>query len=116
MPEPSPQPSTGVEPSAEAVEAMKRMLPQTAYSVHDILTAAYAIDSPAIHAAGVAEGRAAMRDEIVEWLEREQAQYATGFGPAPIVSDTFKVLLTHFRREFAIEAAFPAGEKTDGEK
>ncbi len=33
-----------------------------------LLTPAYAIDAPAIHAAGVQEGRAAMLREVVEWL------------------------------------------------
>jgi hypothetical protein len=113
MPDPSPQPSTGVEPSAEAVEAATNAVKASrVYAVsipgekylfvapedeaYDVLKAGLVIDSPAIHAAGVLEGRAAMRDEIVEWLRSLRTPRDS------VVAN-------------AIEAAFPTtGEKTDG--
>lgn len=151
MPEPSPQPSTGVEPSAEAarivlledalnqavhtiefmhgcltddrfeyaypqmtaerVAAIRALVPERPGCVHGrhvegceaceahihrvkTTTAARG----AIHAAGVLEGRAAMRDEIVEWL-REQVNTRPRQGALIRLFDRF-------------EAAFP----TTGEK
>ncbi len=75
MPEPSR--STGVQPSAEAIEVacsepiQGRRGQEAAIRgrVTAGLYAAYAVDSPAIRAEGVAEGRAAMLREVVEWLE-----------------------------------------------
>lgn len=104
---PSPTPEEGTmvsnEPSAEAkVAAFLAMAHR--YSSREVaeraLAAAYRIDAPAIHAAGVAEGRAAMRDEIVAW-----------------VSDARWFDTRSVRGELAdaIEAAFPTtGGQTDG--
>ncbi len=78
-----------VQPSTEAIDAAAHQRKMCRMdSTADILTAAYAIDAPAIHAAGVAEGRAAMRDEIVTWARSYQTF------SAPSLAD-------------AIEAAFP---------
>lgn len=111
MPEPSG--STGAQPSAEAIEAAAKLIADDLgktwlfaddsaswgrYSGDDIaamrtdfrtaarqtLRAAYAIDAPAIHAAGVEQGRAEAREEIerlraqnkahAERRDREQAE------------------------------------------
>ncbi len=69
-------------PSAEAIEAVlierngsAREWPgNERAAIEDWLTAAYAIDAPAIYAAGVAEGRAQMRAELDRAIEtRENA-------------------------------------------
>jgi hypothetical protein len=100
MPEPSPQPSTGVEPSAEAIEAAFGNA--NSFVGRHALKAAYAIDTPAIHAAGVLEGRAAMRDEIRAWARCQLPQHYDDARLGEQIAD-------------AIEAAFPTtGEKTDG--
>ncbi len=92
------KPSTGVQPSAEAIEAAHRastaaMFEFTYRGLEDdhlrceqskaraALTVAYKVDTPAIHAAGVAEGREAERREIVEWL-REGARDAKDWADA----------------------------------
>ncbi len=92
--------SANNKPSAEAVEDARLVLhdylPEGCSTrfAREALAAAYSIDTPAIHAAGVLEGRAAMRDEIVLWLVQERG---------------------YERAANAIEAAFPTtGEKTDG--
>ncbi len=78
-----PSGSTGVQPSAEAVEAAIKMMKagetqghNIAARAHDVLFAGFRVDTPAIHAAGVAEGRAAMLREVVEWARAEAALYA----------------------------------------
>ncbi len=73
-----------VQPSAEAIRASRRAMSNeaTRESWSPIgaarlgLAAAYSIDTPAIHAAGVAEGRAAMHAAIVKWARAEAALYA----------------------------------------
>ncbi len=77
-----PSGSTGVQPSAEAIEAAAKKINRFGWPYREnseaaakvMLPAAYAIDAPAIareaHAAGVAEGRAAMLREVVEFLRR----------------------------------------------
>ncbi len=98
-PMPEPSGSTGVQPSAEAASALasrvyrdalraadgmgaasqERYLEGIVARAHDDLRAAYAIDAPAIareaHAAGVTEGRAAMRDEIRSWARCQLPQH-----------------------------------------
>lgn len=106
-PKPSPQPSTGVEPSAEAKAAAYAELvrPRCRQAIADkresdkALTAAYQIDTPAIHAAGVAEGRA----EAVAFVRKlAGSAYPEKRGKLHDIADD-------------IEAAFPTtGEKTDG--
>lgn len=124
MPKPSPQPSTGVEPSAEAIKRWRDqfgggMVPfDTAYfkalsagaTPADAQTAGviavFEAVAPAIHAAGVLEGRAAMRDEIVEWL-RHGLVGVDSCSPDAIANGIVQ-------KWGAIEAAFPTtGEKTD---
>ncbi len=67
MPEPSG--STGAQPSAEAIDVAARQRKMSRMDdTASILAAAYAIDAPAIHAAGVQEGRAAMLREVVAFV------------------------------------------------
>ncbi len=83
-----PSGSTGVQPSAEAIEVLAKSM-AVDVPVHDwhrkravrALIVAYAIDTPAIHAAGVAEGREVERKAIVEWL-REGARDAKDWADA----------------------------------
>ncbi len=80
----------GVQPSAEAIEVaderMENFRPSERWDSGGrrqktvaVTTAAYAIDAPAIareaHAAGVAEGRAAMRDDIRAWARCQLPQH-----------------------------------------
>ncbi len=98
MPEPSG--STGVQPSAEAIRASRRAMSNEAMreswspigAARVGLAAAYSIDSPAIHAAGVVEGRAAVLREVVEWL-------TTGDRPYAFVADVVPQLVAHFPSE-----------------
>ncbi len=99
-PDHAPHGSTGVEPSAEAIWAARRAMSALAVTEQWSpnaaaiagLKAAYAIDAPAIHASGVAEGRAAAIVTVIEVLMRLGCHAAAD----------------------AIEAAFPTtGETTD---
>ncbi len=76
----------GVQPSAEAIEAAAKMMKageaqghSIAARAHDVAFATLRVDAPAIareaHAAGVAEGRAAMRDEIRSWARCQLPQH-----------------------------------------
>ncbi len=112
---PEPNRSTGVQPSAEAIDeadtaigsALRAMRPRRTVAA-EALTAAYAIDTPSIHAAGVAEGRA----EVAAWLRGLPAQEEVGrdlSGKA-----VFAKSQAH-RLADAIEAAFPTtGEPKAG--
>ncbi len=89
----------GVQPSAEAVKAADLTIRSTLAALKprrliavETLAAAYAIDSPAIHAAGVVEGRAAMLREVVEWL-------TTGDRPYAFVADVVPQLVARFPSE-----------------
>jgi hypothetical protein len=121
-PSPTPEELTMVsnEPSPEAVEAAHRASTAAMFNftyrgqeddhlrceqrkAHAALTAAYRIDAPAIHAAGVAEGRAAMRDEMLTAL-RVAAPSDSGLTPAAAV-----------QAAAFLWAAFPTtGGQTDG--
>ena len=86
----------GAEPYLATEDARRRW-------AHALLKAAYRIDAPAIHAAGVAEGRAAMRDEMLTAL-RVAAPSDSGLTPAAAA-----------QAAAFLWAAFPTtGGQTDG--
>ncbi len=103
-----PSGSTGVQPSAEAKEAAYAALTRIRCRVTVVdrresdkaVVAAYAIDAPAIHAAGVQEGRAAMLREVVETL-RAEASYRNAFNWLEL-SAAFATMATD------LEARFPS--------
>ncbi len=105
-----------MQPSAEAIEAGVAEYWRSSHSaarhaaasvgVERVIRAAYAIGAPAIHAAGVQEGRAAMLREFVEWL-REEAYVATCFDP-PGVAEFYR------RAADVVQARFPSEGTTDG--
>ncbi len=101
-----PSGSTGVQPSAEAIEVAIKMMKageaqghNIAARAHDVLFAGFRVDTPAIHAAGVVEGRAAMLREVVEWLRGPDALNSNPLDHEGLGPDEFAD---------AIEARFPS--------